>query len=62
MNSIFGIKNTKFIISLKKNDQISMFGTFVLIVNDGFWQNSIVGVVNAGYRTLPKVVVHNDGQ
>ena len=41
MNSVFGIKNTKFIISLKKNDQTSAFDARVVLavaVNDGLWK------------------------
>ena len=37
VNSVFGIKNIKFIISSKKNDQTSAFGvkvTLTVVVND----------------------------
>ena len=33
-----------------------------VVVDDGLWQSSMAGVVNADYSTFPKAVVHNDGQ
>ena len=34
VNSIFGIKNVKFITGLKKNDQTSAWWALVVVVND----------------------------
>ena len=49
MNSIFGIKNTEFIIGLKKKTKLVRLATWgarmALVV---LWESSMAGVVNAG--------------
>ena len=55
MNSVFGIKNTEFIISFKKMTKLVCLATWgsrmalVVVVDDGLWQSSMGGVVNTGY-------------
>ena len=68
MNSVFGIKNTEFIIGFKKITKLVCLATWgarmalAVVHNDGLWQSSMAGVVNAGYCTFPKAVVVDDGQ
>ena len=50
MNSIFGIKNTEFIIGLKKKRtklvRLATWGARMALVV--LWESSMTGVVNAG--------------
>ena len=54
MNSVFGIKNIEFIIGFKKMTKLVCLATearmtLAVVVNDGFWQSSMIGVVKADY-------------
>ena len=66
MNSIFGIKNTKFIIGFKKMTKVMCLATkkarlaLTVIVDDGLWQSSMAGI-NDGLWQSSMAGVHNPG-